>query len=281
MGKKGKKGKKGKGKKIIPLFNKEQKIENLFLKKRATTNLRSVLQSIYHDYVNLETTCKHTLTCCKTAMPSINYSEFQQIITVLWNKLSKDEKINLICKSVEYFFKNEYKKWGMDTLMKPCALLDEKGLCVAYGDRPLNCRLYGLWPQDEYNQRVDKFEKAYEQFGLKRSELPLNTQCPNVKRIDESVPLTIELINELFKKLDDLDKDVGEFTTLQVEQKENYRTIYDWLLLKVYGEEWMVMLTTFILAATREQMEDQIVKLKTAIMDAFSKKDLPDIGKSF
>ena len=248
-------------------------------KVKKVLDLRSVLQSIYHDYVNLETTCKHSGICCNVAMPAMNYSEFVQIVTGLWGNLSKDEKISIICTSVEYFFKNEYSKWDKDSLVKPCMLLGSDGLCKCYSDRPLNCRLYGLWPKEDYERRVDKFESAYSQYGLKREDLPLNTQCPYVKRVDETVPLTIDLINELFKKIDNLDKDTGGFSTLQVEQKENYRTFHDWLLLKVYGERWLTILTTFILAATREQMEDQILQLKISIRESFSKSDIPDISK--
>lgn len=254
---------------------------NKFKKSKKVLDLRSILQSIYHDYVNLETTCNHRCECCQVAMPSMNYSEFVQIITVLWNSISKDEKISLICKSIEYFFRNEYKKWGKDSLIKPCMLLNDKGLCMAYNDRPLNCRLYGLWPNDEYIKRVDRFEKAYAQYGLKRDELPLNTQCPNVKRVDEKIPLTIDIINELFHKLDDLDKDIGGFSALQVEQKENYRSFHDWILLKIYGERWLVLLTTFMMAATKETMEDQIVQLNKTIKEKFIKEDIPDISKIF
>jgi len=248
-------------------------------KQKRVLNLRSVLQSIYHDYINLETTCNHRCECCNVAMPQVNYSEFVQIVTVLWNALSKDEKIGLICTSVEYFFRNEFKKWNMDTLIKPCMLLDSKGLCKIYDDRPLNCRVYGLWPKEDYEKRVDKFAAAYEQYGLKREDLPLNTQCPNVKRVDDKVPITIEAINELFRKIDDLDKDTGGFSTLQVEQKENYRTLHDWLLLKIYGEKWLILLTTFMVAASKEQMEDQILQLKKTIRETFSKSELPDISK--
>lgn len=275
MSKKNKKNTKRPRPRPRPLVPKNQKAAKKVL------NLNSVLQSIYHDYVNLETTCGHQCECCNVAMPQMNYSEFVQIITVLWGTLSKDEKIGLICTSIEYFFRNEYKKWGMGGLIKPCMLLDSNGLCKCYADRPLNCRLYGLWPKEEYEKRVDKFENAYAEYGLKREDLPLNTQCPNVKRVDESTVLTMDEINELFHKLDDLDKDTGGFSSLQVKERENYRTLHDWILLKIYGEKWLILLTTFMLAATKEQMEDQILQLNKTIRENFSKNDLPDISKTF
>ena len=151
-------------------------------------------------------------------------------------------------------------------------------MCRVYETRPLNCRLYGLWPKEEYEKRVDRFEKVYAPLGLKRSDLPLNTQCPFVKRVDDSTPITTEVIAEMFAKLDRIDEEVGQFSKLQISQKENYRTFHDWLLLKVLGEDWLVKLTTFCMAATREVMEDQIKAIHAVWSESF-KDGLPDITK--
>lgn len=246
--------------------------------KKNVLKLRSVLQSIYHDFVSLETTCAHRCECCNVAMPQMNYSEFVQIVTTLWAKMDKEEKISLICKSIEYFFRNEYAKWGKDSLIKPCMLLDSNGRCLVYEDRPLNCRLYGLWPTEDYEKRVDRFAKAYAKYDLKREDLPLNKQCTFVKRVNETVPLTMDLINDLFSKIDKMDESLGKYTPLQIKQKENYRTFHDWLLLKIYGEKWLILLTTFTMAATRELMEDQIEQLNKSVRDTFSNTEIPDIG---
>ena len=141
-----------------------------------------------------------------------------------------------------------------------------------------NCRLYGLWPEEVYNRRVEKFVKAYEPYGLSKEEIPLSSQCPNVKRTDESIELTEEVIESLFDQIDDVDKTIGEFSTLQIKQKENYRTFHDWLLLKVFQENWLAMLTSFILAATREKMEDQIEQIKAVVREKYTDK-LPDLEK--
>jgi len=245
-------------------------------KKR--TNLKSTLQSIYNDTVSMQTTCCHTCECCNVAMPQINYSEFVQIVITVWKEKSHEEILNVICKSLEYFFRYEYEKWGMDALIKPCMLLGKDNMCTVYEDRPLSCRLYGLWPEEMYNKRVDKFTKAYEKYGLKKEDLPLHSQCPLVKRVDPSVALTEEVIDGLFKQLDDLDKKIGDFSEAQVRQKENYRTFHDWLLLNILGENWLSQLTTFILAADLSTMKDQIEALKVVIRDNFKDK-LPDISK--
>lgn len=241
------------------------------------TNLESVLQSIYHDTVNLQTTCAHSCNCCKIAMPQLNYSEFVQIATVIWKEKSHDEILDIICNSLEYFFRYEYDKWGMDALVKPCMFLNADGMCSIYKNRPLSCILYGLWPEDVYEERVQKFVKAYEtKYGLKREDIPLSTQCKLVKRVDDSIPLTKEVIEGLYEQLDKLDSKIGDFSAAQIRQKENYRTFHDWLLLKILDEDWLSQLTTFILAADKATMESQITILKEVIRDNFKAK-LPNL----
>jgi Fe-S-cluster containining protein len=245
--------------------------------RKQRTDLKSVLQSIYHDTVSLETTCNHSGICCNVACPSMNYSEFVQIANVLWNTKSHNEIVELICTSLEYFFKYEYAKWGKDSLNKPCMMLNDKGLCAIYEDRPLNCRLYGLWPEKDYESRVQKFVKAYESYNLKKEDLPLSSQCPFVKRVDDSKELTSEVIQGLFDQLDKLDQKIADFSDVQVRQRENYRTFHDWLLLKIFGESWLSGLTTFVLAASRETMESQIEMLKEVIRNNFV-NSLPNIS---
>ena len=236
--------------------------------------LKEKLHQVYYGTINLDTTCKGTCNCCKVACPGMQFCEFTQLIKEIWDKESQDSKANLICTSIEYFFKNEFEKWGMETLLKPCMLLDEKGRCGYYLDRPLSCRLYGLWPKDVYNARVDKFEKAYKGL-LKRKELPLNAQCPHVKRVDESQKLTAEIIDSLYAQLDDIDRNVMKrFSEIQITEKENYRTFHDWLLLQTFGEEWLSMLTSFMLAADKQTIMNQIEELKKAVRVKFGIKNV-------
>jgi Fe-S-cluster containining protein len=246
--------------------------------KKPSIALSEYINGIYENYVNLKTVCSHNCECCKISMPGIHYSEFVNIVTDIWNTYPDEEKLNLIFTSIEYFFRYDYNKWGMDSLVKPCMLLNKDGLCTIYNKRPLNCRTYGLWPKEDYEKRVDKFAKAYESLGLKREDLPLNTQCPNVKRVDSSIPITTELIESLFSKLDEMDKKIGNFSALQVAQKENYRTFADWLLLKTFGEDFLVKMSQFALAADKPIMEDMIKQLRITAGNAF-RNGMIDIKK--
>lgn len=244
--------------------------------KKATPSktLKERLNTIYNT-IDLRTACQGRCECCKVACPSMNYCEFTQLIKEIWNNTSKSEKIDMICTSVEYFFHNQFEKFGMQTLVKPCMLLSEDGKCKWYSSRPLNCRLYGLWPKKTYTERVDKFEKAYKGL-LKREEIPLNKQCPYVKRLDESTPLTTEVIEEMFKMLDNIDEKIGNFSTTQIQQKENYRTFHDWLLFKIFGEEWLSNLTNYMMASNKNNIDDLLQQIKKASRDGFS-KNMPKI----
>jgi Fe-S-cluster containining protein len=271
---KNKKNKKIKDDKFIKSIKKFKK------KAKIVSDLNSVLQSIYHDIVNLDTTCNpNCAACCKVACPSHNLSEFTNIISDLWPKISKQDKMDIICKSIEYFFKTDYEKWGKEIFLKPCILLDAKNLCRCYERRPLSCRLYGLWPKELYEKRVDKFEKAYAKYDIKREDIPLNKQCPFVKRKDQSIPITQELIDLLYKKVDNIDESMGEFTPLQISQKEHYRTFHDWVLFKVFGAEWLSKLSVLSMAADRATLENQITLIKEAVNNVFKDADVPNIGK--
>ena len=245
-------------------------------KKNRRKNLKEKLDNIYNS-VDLSTTgCEIAIcrcACCKVAMPQMNYSEFVQLATELWENSTSERKKEIICTSIEYFFRNEYEKWGMDSLIKPCQFVGKYGQCTVYKTRPLSCRTYGLWPEEEYERRVDKFEEAYKKYGLTRNDLPLAKQCKMIRRADGSTELSMDELNSLFKQIDDLDKKVGNFSNLQVKNKENYRAFHDWLLLKVFGEDWLTMLTTYMMSATKEQMLDQVEQLKKVMEETLDLSD--------
>jgi Fe-S-cluster containining protein len=220
-----------------------------FTEARKIISLSDKLGQIY-SIENLETVCCRQCTCCRVACPQMKYSEAVNIIDTIWSTWSKADKKNLLVKCVEYYFS--------DSLIKPCLLLAGDD-CRIYKNRPLNCRLFGLWPSEMWNRRVEMFSKSTE---LPVEKLPLNTQCPNVKRKGDLPQLTEEQIMRVFKTLDSLDMTMGIKRT-QVDVSWNYRTLHDWILLKFWGEDTLVKWTNIILATSWEERE--------AILDAFYK----------
>lgn len=145
-------------------------------KKTNAIGLRSRLNDTYNMLGSLKTVCCRQCGCCRVACPQMKYSEALQIITAIWNEWSKEDKVELLITCVRYFFSK--------SLIKPCPLLlnDE---CRIYKDRPLNCRLYGLWPSDVWERRVESLAKRLD---LPREQIPLNTQCSFVELEKEDCP---------------------------------------------------------------------------------------------
>jgi Fe-S-cluster containining protein len=212
--------------------------------------LRKKLRDIY-DMVNLETTCCRQCVCCSVACPQMNFCEATQILDEVWSKWSQDDKKALVVKSMRYYFSN--------SMVKACPLLgemeDELPGCRVYEDRPLNCRMYGQWPKEQYEKRVTTFQSIT---GFRREDLPLNTQCDHVRRVDDSIELTGEIIDGLTSSLDLLDVRINKYKPEQIDKRFNYRTIHDWVLLKFLGEEKLTIITDFLLAAKREEVDDYL-----------------------
>jgi len=227
--------------------------------KHNTVPLRKKLQEVY-NMVNLETTCCRQSVCCMVACPQMNYSEAMQILDRVWSEWSVEDKRKLIMKCLRFYFSN--------SMVKSCPLLgkSENGCfgCRVYEDRPLMCRLYGMWPEATYERRVKMFERAT---GFERKDLPLNTQCSHVKRVDDSVELTEEVIEGLSSSLDLIDAKIGKYTPEQIEKRTNYMTIHDWVLQKFFGDENMALLTDFLLAAKKEEIDDYLDKQESLIME--------------
>lgn len=224
-------------------------------KKKSIISLKDKIASIY-SVVSLETTCPGHCVCCHVACPQMNYSEFLVIVNYIYDSFPKEIRVEILKKSIEYFFSSN--------IVKPCPLLIGKR-CSVYKVRPLSCILYGLWPDDMYNERVEKFEQVS---GLKKEEIPLNTQCEYVKRVDDSIPLTKEIIEAMYLALNELDVQVGDFTKEQVEKKYNQRTWHDWFMVNVFGESNLYDLSRFYLAAANQNVVDDFVKAMCNQVDA-------------
>ena len=53
---------------------------------------------------------------------------------------------------IDYYFLEYIEK-------KPCPFKDEYNRCIIYEVRPLNCRLFGHWKKDDYNNNLNNVTK--------------------------------------------------------------------------------------------------------------------------
>ena len=210
-------------------------------KKRVT--LRELLQGVYHTQ-DLSTVCCRQCTCCRVACPQMKYSEASQITSQVFQEWSKEDKLALLTTCVAYFFS--------DSLVKPCPLL-KGNVCRCYEDRPLSCRIFGLWPEGVWEGRVAGFAAA---IGLPRNRLPLNRQCGMVRRANGLHPLTMADIDPLYRALDSIDIAVGGLGEDQVRQQWNTRTLHDWILLKFWGEDRLIVMSEMKTRAKPAEMAE-------------------------
>jgi hypothetical protein len=232
---------------------------------RKIVPLEEILNRVYVKE-DLSTTCVRGCTCCRVACPQMKFSEATSIIDHIWQTWSKEDRKKILIGAIRYFFS--------DSLIKPCLMLDGQ-TCKIYSQRPLNCRLYGLWPADSWEARVDMFSKST---GLPREKLPLNTQCTQVRRKPQTCsvcngtgqveeikctncdgtgkfnppPLTIKQISNLFEMLDKTDMTLG-VSELKVAESWNYRTFHDWILLKFWGDATLANWTAILFDTTPDQ----------------------------
>lgn len=167
--------KKQKGKKAKKGNRQAQKRQQVVVPQRKIVTLDVILERIYSKE-NLATTCLRQCTCCRVACPQMKFCEASSIIDHIWSTWPREEKKRVLVTAVKYYFS--------DSLIKPCPMLVGSE-CKVYDRRPLNCRLYGLWPAEDWDKRVSGFSEST---GLPREKLPLNTQCPNVKRKRQKCP---------------------------------------------------------------------------------------------
>jgi len=233
---------------------------------KQIVSLADKLREIYES-VDLRSTCCRQCTCCRVSCPQMHYGEALNIIERVWVRPIAERRA-LLKTCMRYFFSN--------SMVKPCILLgtapDGKPGCSVYEARPLNCRLYGLWPDSIYNARVHHFVKAT---GFDRHQLPLNRQCPFVRRVSPAPKLTEELIEALFNRLKQIDVCLGSFRRREVDKGISYRTIHDWMLFHYLGEEKLSELSRAYVGFKPEEVQDFIANFEK-LMDADADADAKD-----
>ena len=266
-----------KGKEVFS-YNKhppKKQPKKLRVKVSSSKTLEEELNEVYNLHGDLATTCLRQCNCCNVACPQMNYSEAVSIIDDIWKNWSKEDKTKILVTAIKYFFSK--------SLIKPCPMLKEKD-CSEYAKRCLSCRIYGLWPKEVYDKRAESVSKN---LGLPKEQVPLNTQCEFVKRINGQ-PISIEQINEMYDKLDKIDLHllIGNNLTIKedIEHKIgtrwNYRTMHDWLLFLFLGEDWLTHITQFSLAAKKEDLEDLLTCWKKLLFRNCWRRKLYEKNKS-
>lgn len=89
--------------------------------------------------------CTGCGNCCMESV-GINLIEFVNIFDYLKDK--NDLRRKCLSKIMDYYFL-EYTKKNI------CPFKDENNRCLIYEVRPLNCRLFGHWKKEDYNNNLN------------------------------------------------------------------------------------------------------------------------------
>jgi Fe-S-cluster containining protein len=212
-----------------------------------------------------ETTCSHRGICCRAGCPNMTLGEYVWISRDYVEKLSKDQRLDLIMRCVkQYITPQDPTKW------RPCPLLSEDMKCQVYTARPFRCRTYGLIPEKMYRDMAERVEKETK---VPSTFTPLCIQCKLVKikpELADKFPggkISEEMIVDIETRLKANDRELGIEDKVQ-DAGFSYLTFHDWHLLLTLGDQVMESLTKVRLQKSNAAKEHFLVLLKQQITDA-------------
>lgn len=211
------------------------------------------------------TTCDHRGICCKAGCPNMRYAEFFAIFEDAVSRMPKERQIEITIGCVRrYLQRQSIEK------TKPCVLLTEDNMCSVYEQRPLKCRMYGLYPRKTYERFV---EDVARENGVEKEKVPLCQQCDRVKVKPEfmnqfpSGKLPVQMIKDLESRLQANDLALGVPKEVQ-DQDGAYLTYHDWHLLTVFGEDFMVALSQIRMNASDDEKDAFVAELESRLAGA-------------
>lgn len=182
--------------------------------------------------------------CCKRLNPSMYYAEF----LYAWKEAQtwgKQRRLQLIIRAIRNYINN--------SLTKGCIFYTDT--CNIYNKRPLTCRTYGVIPQDEWNDRIEMSKKR---FGDNYSP---PSQCNLVKTQDGSL-VTKEMDNKWFAHTAKCEKRIGVSSTVIKNHDGDigsYRTFHDHLLVELFENDFLNMLTAVKLNNPTQDAVDSLI----------------------
>lgn len=184
----------------IEINTKDEKVQNMI--KR--------LKDLYSELPNAKCLqcpgqCSVTAECCKVFSPPMNLVEFVHIMTNI-GELTQEQKSNLAVKCVDSFVNPDY--------FKACTLLNDVN-CSVYNERPLACRLFGVYVEAEYEERVRKVSAKIPEYV----DIPFKKQCRNLEYTDGKREIFRGHSDRIFKQIHELDMEF--FSSLSSEQAKD------------------------------------------------------------
>jgi len=180
--------------------------------------------------------------CCSQQHPHLLYSEFKYLWENAVKKINKDQFIDLIRKSLYAYLFEEHRK--------SCVILNtQNNKCSFHENRPYNCRVYGIIPEEEFKPRYEKLKVLYPD---------TRQQCNLISTIDGK-NITKEQTNFWWSEILKIEEASGiNKKIINDEFGGSYRTHYEHILLEIVGEEGMYSLSKVRELSSKEEKEETI-----------------------
>ncbi|MHA2279373.1 MAG: hypothetical protein ACXAC5_00570 [Promethearchaeota archaeon] len=187
--------------------------------------------------------------CCVLQNPSMYYVEFLKVYQSV-EKWERDKRKELILRALHNYLDN--------SLSKGCIFYNNG--CQTYENRPFGCKMYGVIPAVSWERRWELLkERQGESFEAK-------PQCTLVTAEKEISP---ELEDKWFLHTRNCEDRIGvprEIINLHDFAGGSYRSFHDHLLLELFGEEILSILTNVRMSSpSREDIELTIDELRSTI----------------
>lgn len=207
-----------------------------------------------------ETTCLSHTACCRSENPNLYLCEAIFLRRQTVDKWDKKDRAALTLECVRRYLYDQHDKDGT----RSCVFLKDNK-CGIYQARQLKCRLYGLIPDSLYNRNADEVAK---ESGIPRAEYALCNQCPDVKVKPEFAKrfpdgkVPEKTIRKMEKRMVWIDRGLG---ATKATEKYFFLTYHDYHLLFEFGEAWMVNLTKLRKNLKKNEKEQFLDSLKSAL----------------
>lgn len=130
--------------------------------------------------------------CCKHFSPPILLVEFLKMLRII-DKWPKEKQDKLLYRCFESVVEESF--------VKQCVHLDDV-LCEVYDARPLSCRLFGMYSDEEWE---DRLKRVSIEIGEDKSDVPMSVQCRNLEIEGKTKTLNKALTDKLFLQIHYLD----------------------------------------------------------------------------
>jgi hypothetical protein len=173
--------------------------------------------------------------CCRVVAPSMYYVEFLNVWIEV-QKWSKEKRLSLILRAVKNYLSNNDSKG--------CIFFQKE--CLCYTQRSLQCRLYGVMPQEVWDKRVEYVKKLFDWDKVSNAFKKKTVQCPLVSCTNGHKSVTETEEQKWFEHTRQCEKELGiplDAINDHDGPKGSYRTFHDHIVLEFFDTPALNLLT--------------------------------------